>query len=623
MVAVMVAGLVAGASLPGRTAADRVHQAGVGPGARLFITKCFPAHGKLSQQDFLQLRDAGFTVVVDNWVEDLPAYVARAATAGLDAMTWGHGLAAAPNDRNRWLGRSGKPLQYARPGSAYAWREIGDQLVAEAELSLAHPNFRGAILDFEVYDKNKSDTAGFSESYDETTFRGFFASQGLTAPQPLPAADQRRRTISDRKVEALYTTYNQALVLKQVRRMRDRLDAVNPRFQVGVYGWGCLQMATLRGVATESAPALFINAETYGRTSWTRADGYQADFPDRLGLKQNLIGNYRRAMTGRRADFPLIVLAGHYPQAAGPSDGTQYRFTARDSFNSVAAADGYWIWTDWGAPPGFGGSRQDWVDAMMAYWADANGALDRGDWTWVNRQTIQAPNPESTVPAHIVTVRDLSRGGEIVVWDPLTGVQNSSFGADPEDPNVAVACGDLLENVPGNEVITLTASGSLRLYNPATRQIVGGFQAERFGEQTADRIRVADGAIYVGRRGRSAAYEYDGAGNQLSAPDFPAPRGLLGDDAPALRLVRLVGHEVWVFHPDTMEAPEEVIRVGHGLRAIAIADVDAIVGNELVTLNAGLVRYWHYPSGAPLLRFGVGHDSVDMAAGHLLLTAPE
>ena len=618
-----VAGLVAGASLTRRATADPVHQAGVGPGARLFITKCFPAHGELSRQDFHQLRDAGFTVVVNKWVVDLPTYVERAATAGLDAMTWQHGLPAAPNDRDRWLGRSGKPLQYARPGSSYAWREIGNKLVAEAELSTAHPNFRGAILDFEVYDKNKSDTAGFSESYDETTFRVFFASQGLTAPQPLPAADQRRRYIADRQMEALYTACNQALVLEQVRKLRQRLDAVNPRFQVGIYGWGCLQMPALRGVATESAPALLIHAETYGRTSWTRADGYQADFPDRLGLKQNLIGNYRRAMAGRKTGFPLIVLAGHYPQADGPPDGTQYRFTARDSFNSVAAADGYWIWTDWNVPPDFDGSRQDWVDAMMAYWTEANGALDRGDWTWVNRQAVQVPNPEATVPAHVVALRDRSQDGAIVVWDPLTGCQLSSFGANPEDPNLAVACGDLLENVAGNEIITLTASGSVRLYDPATRKIVGGFRAARFGEQTADRILVVDGAIHVGRRESPAAYEYDGVGNLLSARDFPAPRGLLGDDTPALHLVRRVGHEAWVFHPDNMEAPEEVIRVGHGLRAIAIADVDAIVGNEIVTLNAGWVRYWHYPSGAPLLRFRVGHDSVDMAAGHLLPGAPE
>jgi hypothetical protein len=54
-----------------------------------------------------------------------------------------------------------------------------------------------------------------------------------------------------------------------------------------------------------------------------------------------------------------------------------------------------------------------------------------------------------------------------------------------------------------------------------------------------------------------------------------------------------------------------------------VADVDTVAGNELVTLNAGWVRYWDYPSGAPLLRFWVGHDCVDMATGHLRLAALE
>jgi hypothetical protein len=55
------------------------------------------------------------------------------------------------------------------------------------------------------------------------------------------------------------------------------------------------------------------------------------------------------------------------------------------------------------------------------------------------------------------------------------------------------------------------------------------------------------------------------------------------------------------------------------LRALVIGDVDAVAGNELVTLNAGWVQYWDYPSAAPLLRFWVGHDCVDMAAGYFVL----
>jgi len=46
--------------------------------------------------------------------------------------------------------------------------------------------------------------------------------------------------------------------------------------------------------------------------------------------------------------------------------------------------------------------------------------------------------------------------------------------------------------------------------------------------------------------------------------------------------------------------------VGHGLRGMAVGDVDAVAGTELITLNAGWVKIWDPATQSELLRFYVG-----------------
>jgi hypothetical protein len=129
----------------------------VGRGARLFVTKCYPAHGRLSDQDFQQLADAGFTVAVNMWKEDVPTYCRRAAKAGLDAMTWEIGIMTSENPLEQTVTRKGKNTRNRVPTDPVGWKILTEKLVAQAKLSLVHRNFKGANLDFEIYDRNKTD----------------------------------------------------------------------------------------------------------------------------------------------------------------------------------------------------------------------------------------------------------------------------------------------------------------------------------------------------------------------------------------------------------------------------------------------------------------------------------
>jgi hypothetical protein len=79
----------------------------------------------------------------------------------------------------------------------------------------------------------------------------------------------------------------------------------------------------------------------------------------------------------------VIYLAGHYPQSPGPKD--QYKFTAKQAFQSAAFGEGYWIWTDWKAPKPWTDKRE-WYDAMMDYFGKANAALDAKDWKWAKNE---------------------------------------------------------------------------------------------------------------------------------------------------------------------------------------------------------------------------------------------
>jgi len=179
------------------------------------------------------------------------------------------------------------------------------------------------VLDFELYDENKGEVPGFSASYDEETFTNFLGFKGLDRPDSVSAPGDRHAFLKKRELATEYVQYSASLLLEEARKVRKRIDAVNPGFQVGVYGWGVFQVTALKGLSSLQSPSLFMDAETYGRTSYDGKfpGGYDPDEPDRRGLRHNLIGNYLRAKAAREMDFPVISLSGHYPQASGPADG--------------------------------------------------------------------------------------------------------------------------------------------------------------------------------------------------------------------------------------------------------------------------------------------------------------
>jgi hypothetical protein len=494
------------ATLAWPAAAD---QAAVGPGSRLFVTKVYPGHGRLTEADFRQLADAGFTVVVNRWLEDIPPYCEGAADAGLAVMTWQMGMPDAPEGEevDRTMTRLGKTTRFTLPFSAAGWQRVTDEIVEQARLSLQQPNLKGAIIDFEIYDPNRTD--GFCESYDDASFIAFHQRVGKPLPDPLTPPAERRAYLDRLQVLSLYVEGQAERVGEQARKMRRAIDAINPRFQIGVYGWGAFKESVMRNLATTQAPVLDIEATLYGRTIYSNAfeGGYDADEPDRTGLRWSLITASEMARAARRRDYPVVLLAGHYPQSPGPADGSQYRYTVRQSFNSAAYADGYWIWTDWWLPEPWK-DKQSWIDAMMAEWTQANAALDAGDWTWANRQPVSVVDTNAVVPRMIIT----TDGENVAAWNPISG------------EGVAV----------------------------------------------------------------SGAFAWPGkVGPTLLGDQFVSIEGW---HARATRDGKVIGSYL----------------AGHGLRSVAVGEVDGIPGDELITLNAGWIKVWDPQTESQLLRFYVG-----------------
>ncbi|MBI3921828.1 MAG: hypothetical protein HY318_10470, partial [Armatimonadetes bacterium] len=472
----------------------------IGPGSRLFVTKVHPGHGRLTEQDFRQLADAGFTVAVDRWIEDVDGFCAGASRVGLAAMTWQMGMADAIEGDNvdRTMTRLGKPTRFTLPFSEAGWAKVTKEIVAQAQLSLKYPNLKGALLDFEIYDENRTD--GFCESYDDATFISLHRELGKPVPTKLPAAVDRRAYLDKLQVLSLYVEFQAKQVGVQARKLRMAVDAVNPRFQIGVYGWGAFKESVMRNVASEKAPVINLDATLYGRTTWSNAfeGGYDANEPDRTGLKWSLVTASEMARAARQRDYPEVLLAGHYPQSPGPRDGLGYKFTVRQSFNSAAYADGYWIWTDWWLPEPWT-DKQAWIDAMMVYWKEANAALDAGDFTWSSRQPDAVPNPKATTPEIILT----TDGTKVVAWEALTGqrlsITDSIVWPKKNGPvmlgtrslhiegwNVKAKGGDLpvvsfpvghatravavgeVDGIEGDELVTLNA-GWVKIWDPASQ----------------------------------------------------------------------------------------------------------------------------------------------------------
>ena len=369
----------------------------IGKGARIFIDKAHPAHSGLTEADFKQLADAEFTVVAQKWATDLndnpipfERYAQRAAATNLAVIRFESALITATDERDRTLTRAGKTTRYTRPHSGRAWQELTDRIVGYATLSKTYPNIQGVALDFEIYDKNKTD--GFCESYDDETFRDFFTGMGLDAPDPMPAPEQRQQYLVNRQMQQLYVGYQIDLIQKKAQALRKAIDAVNPNFQIGIYGWGVLVPPIIHGMGTPQAPTLILDAQTYGRSTYSNAfaNGYDGQRPDQEALQWSL-NTVKKGIAGAHQRYDNVVfLAGHYPQSPGPEDGTQFKFTAKQAFQSAAFGEGYWIWTDWITPKPWT-NRRDWYDAMIAYFSKANAAVEAKDFTWAQQEpaTVQ------------------------------------------------------------------------------------------------------------------------------------------------------------------------------------------------------------------------------------------
>ncbi len=507
--------------------AQQASEQSVGPGARLFVTKAYTSRDNLVADDFRQLADAGFTVAVKRWVmSDDAAYVDGAADAGLAAMIWRSGLVDADDDTDRTITHKGDATRYRLPFSRAAWQEVIDDAAMLAKLSLDKPALKGLILDFEIYDRKKTD--GFCESYDDQTFVDFLKLYHHPAPDPLPEAKDRRAFLQGKGIAGLFVDHQVRLTAERVKQLRRTLDAINPRFQLGIYGWGVMVPAILEESATPEAPVLQLSAMTYGRTIYSSAfeGGYDGQAPDRPSLKWSLTTVAKEVADARSRSYPVVALGGHYPQSPGPEDGTQHRYTARQAFNSAAYGDGYWIWTD-AYTPGAYASREAWIADMMAGFNKANAALDANDWMWSSRQVDPIPDPAATEPLRVLT-RDA--GGNATVWNPLTGLPEGSAGeAGPEPaasgsagaPAVRVsgwqvgwvdgetgtaraitvghgirgaAFGDV-DGVAGDELVTL-AAGWVRIWDPASQAELLRFNvgpAARELELVPVRSPVADG----------------------------------------------------------------------------------------------------------------------------------
>jgi hypothetical protein len=414
----------------------------VNPKHRIFITKIYPGHGILSSSDFRQLADAGFTAVVDRWADDLPGFIQGATSVGLDSMTWDLGLVWGSN-LPRTVTYQGKQTGNAVAYSADTWSVIREMIIGRVELSLTYPAFKAVLLDFEIYDPNK--TNGYAESYDDYIFVKFLTDKGYSIPSPLTPVASRRSYLDTRGLLEQFIAYQYDRVAAEVRQIRHEIDSINPYFQIGVYGWGPLIEAVKENITSEVAPVLILDAATYTRSPWVTG-GYDITTPDRIALRWSMLTNFEREQVQNTKNYPSVYLGGHDPQTVG--DGNLYKFTVRQAFNSYVYGSGYWVWTEWDAPNGW--EKQAFVNALMAYFKESQTAIDNMDWAWSSKEPDQITDINATTPQIILT---MNATGLVKAWDPLTGAATTTSAVvGPQWGTMGI--GDV-DTVAGNEKIIL------------------------------------------------------------------------------------------------------------------------------------------------------------------------
>jgi hypothetical protein len=304
---------------------------------RVLVDKVLMAsNGWVMTEDHVrQIADAGFNVVCPRIGGDDMARVRRVAELaqkhGIYYMAWMRGtLAATSGTRLVWA--NGLVQDLYSPNSDELWAWMTEKILGQARISVEVPSIVGVFLDYENYASGRQGNC-YALSYDDKILGEFARSRHIDLPQLAPA--ERYPWLIQRGLHDEFAKFQIRLWRARCRRLRQQVDAINPRFQFIVYpapGTLFITEAVYPEWATKQAPLILADACTYGRPGGLIVP-HQAALRGNRGLLQASMDS------ARASGVPLLYMGGIDPLV----DGADPEFCGKNAVMISDISDGYWI----------------------------------------------------------------------------------------------------------------------------------------------------------------------------------------------------------------------------------------------------------------------------------------
>ena len=275
---------------------------------------------------------------------DIRRQATLAQRSGMYFMGWLRGSSRTKDSANRYTLASGWEFGACSPNSDELWDAFGETVLDYARLSQELPVL-GVLLDFELYARPLPPAWPghlYGISYDDRILREFAEARGLDYPGLAPKG--RAGWLEAQGAADSFIEFQKESWRQRMRALRERVDAINPRFKFGCYPSHYTlfaQEAVWKELGTERAPLLVLEHYTYGRgfPKKDRVSGYWR-VSDEKGARLNadFLMNKKRYYDTLGSHYEL--LGGLDPTVCGGEDP---QFAAMSMLAMSEVADGYWV----------------------------------------------------------------------------------------------------------------------------------------------------------------------------------------------------------------------------------------------------------------------------------------
>lgn len=330
----------------------------------------------MTPQFVAEIGEAGFNVVCPRvGCDDMERVERVAETArqrGLFYMAWMRGTRSTKKGV-KLIWASGTTQDLYSPNADELWEWMTGLILGHARLSVKNPAIVGSFLDFENYAKGKRGNC-YPLSYDEKILGEFAKAKGVEIPRLAPA--DRYEWLKEHGHHEAFSVFQIDSWRARCRKLRERIDAINPKFQLIVYPVGTLFLdgAIYPEWATEQAPLIIADHCTYHRPGGMGT-------PHERALAINKRNLERRIKRAEDHAVPYIYTSGIDPIY----DDADPEFCGRNAAMIADVCAGYWVFYE---GPKY---RQDHPD-YFRWFARANQAIVAGRYDFW-KQERETPDP--------------------------------------------------------------------------------------------------------------------------------------------------------------------------------------------------------------------------------------